>query len=113
MEPARISKAGRVSCAAVPTPSHRSTVPAAWEMPVPKSAPGVGVLALLFFVSGAAALIYQVVWQRILLAAFGVDIETVTVVVSVFMFGIGGGALVGGRLAERFPGRALMLFAGC
>src|SRR5439155_5693345 len=43
----------------------------------------------LFMVSGFAALIYQVVWQRVLFAAFGVNIESVTVIVSIFMFGLG------------------------
>ena len=65
----------------------------------------------LFFVSGAAALTYQLCWQRLLFATFGVDIESVTIVVSVFMLGLGLGALVGGQLADRFPGKALALFA--
>ena len=37
-------------------------------------------LSLLFLVSGFAALIYQVVWQRALFTAFGVNIETITVI---------------------------------
>lgn len=68
-------------------------------------------LAPLFFVSGAAALIYQVCWQRLLFTALGVDMESVTLIVSVFMLGLGLGALLGGQLADRFPGRALGLFA--
>ncbi|WP_295389126.1 fused MFS/spermidine synthase [uncultured Thiodictyon sp.] len=68
-------------------------------------------LAPLFFVSGAAALIYQVCWQRLLFAAFGVDIDSVTIIVSVFMFGLGLGALVGGTIADRRPQLALLFFA--
>ena len=71
----------------------------------------VARLAPLFFVSGVAALVYQVCWQRLLFAAFGVDIDSVTIIVSVFMLGLGLGALVGGDLADRRPGWALRFFA--
>ncbi|MEJ8853284.1 fused MFS/spermidine synthase [Variovorax robiniae] len=69
-------------------------------------------LAPMFFVSGAAALIYQVCWQRLLFSAFGVDIDSVTIIVSVFMLGLGLGALIGGDLADRLPTLALRFFAG-
>ena len=59
-------------------------------------------LAGLFLVSGFAALIYQVVWQRALFGALGVNTESVTIIVSVFMLGLGLGALAGGGLSERF-----------
>lgn len=74
---------------------------------------GHGRLVLLFFVSGISALIYQVCWQRLLFEAFGVDIESVTIIVSTFMLGLGVGALAGGSLSDRYPGRALVLFALC
>ena len=67
-------------------------------------------LSLLFMVSGFAALIYQVAWQRALFTAFGVNIESITVVVSLFMFGLGVGAMVGGHLSTRFPDRLPLLF---
>ncbi len=70
-------------------------------------------LYLLFFVSGFAALIYQVVWQRALFTAFGVNIETITVIVAVFMFGLGIGSLVGGVLSKWFAHRLLWLFVAC
>jgi predicted membrane-bound spermidine synthase len=68
-------------------------------------------LAPLFFVSGVAALVYQVCWQRLLFAAFGVDIDSVTIIVSVFMLGLGVGALIGGGLADRHPRWTLGFFA--
>lgn len=68
-------------------------------------------LAPLFFASGTAALIYQLGWQRLLFTAVGVDIESITIVVSVFMLGLGLGALLGGQLADRHPQRALIFFA--
>jgi MFS family permease len=65
----------------------------------------------LFVVSGAAALIYQVCWQRMLFEGFGVDIESVTIIVSAFMLGLGLGSLAGGELADRYPRRLIALFA--
>lgn len=67
-------------------------------------------LSLLFFISGASALIYQVAWQRLLFASIGVDIESITIVVAVFMLGLGAGGLLGGWLADRFLDRLLLLF---
>jgi spermidine synthase len=67
-------------------------------------------LAALFLVSGFAALIYQVAWQRILFTQFGVNSESVTAIVSVFMFGLGVGALAGGWLQARFSGHLAQIF---
>ncbi|MCZ6488395.1 MAG: hypothetical protein O6703_09495 [Gammaproteobacteria bacterium] len=74
---------------------------------------GRGSLGFLFLISGFAALIYQLAWQRALFAAFGVDMESITLVVSVFMFGLGIGSLVGGMLSERFPDRLREMFFAC
>jgi predicted membrane-bound spermidine synthase len=64
----------------------------------------------LFFISGFPALIYQIVWQRALFAIYGVNIESVTVIVTVFMLGLGFGSLAGGRLSK-VPGlRVLVAF---
>lgn len=70
-------------------------------------------LSSLFLLSGLAALVYQVSWQRLLFAAFGADLESVTIVVSAFMLGLGAGALAGGWCADRFPAKTLVLFALC
>ena len=67
----------------------------------------------LFLVSGMAALIYQVVWQRALFTAYGANIESVTIIVSLFMFGLGIGSLLGGKLAEKFSTRSLEVFVIC
>ncbi|MGA7287539.1 MAG: hypothetical protein WBX02_05550, partial [Terriglobales bacterium] len=42
-------------------------------------------IELLFFCSGFPALIYQIIWQRALFAVFGINIESITIVVSGFM----------------------------
>ena len=69
------------------------------------------LLSLLFFCSGMPALIYQIVWQRVLFAIYGVNAESVAVIVSAFMLGLGCGALVGGKLSARFPRQGILLFA--
>src|SRR6204780_1913572 len=59
------------------------------------------VLCVLFFFSGFPALIYQLTWQRALFRTFGVNIESVTIVVTAFMLGLGLGSLAGGWLSKR------------
>jgi spermidine synthase len=59
------------------------------------------VLCVLFFFSGFPALIYQLTWQRAQFRIFGVNIESVTIVVTAFMLGLGLGSLVGGWLSQR------------
>jgi predicted membrane-bound spermidine synthase len=68
-------------------------------------------LILLFVISGVAALIYQICWQRLLFEGFGVDIESVTIIVSAFMLGLGLGAIAGGELADRYPNHVVAMFA--
>lgn len=67
-------------------------------------------LSVLFFLSGMPALIYQVVWQRALFAIYGVNAQSVAVVVTAFMLGLGIGSLVGGRLSARYPKYGILLF---
>jgi spermidine synthase len=69
-----------------------------------------GWLPLVFCLSGFSALVYQVVWQRVLFTGFGVNVESVTVVVTAFLAGLGLGSLVGGWLAGR--SRDLLLLFG-
>ncbi|MBP7251971.1 MAG: methyltransferase domain-containing protein [Alphaproteobacteria bacterium] len=70
---------------------------------------GLGIIFFLFFISGFSALCYQIVWQRMLFAAFGINIESVTIIVSVFMLGLGVGGIVGGNLRHQ-PRLMLALF---
>ncbi len=65
-------------------------------------------VSVLFFLSGFAALIYQVCWQKQLNALLGVDTLSVVLVVVVFMLGLGIGAVIGGRLADRVRSVLLM-----
>jgi len=69
------------------------------------------VLCLLFFFSGMPALIYQVVWQRALFTIYGVNSQSVAVVVAAFMLGLGIGSLVGGHVSAKFPKYGVLIFA--
>jgi predicted membrane-bound spermidine synthase len=64
-----------------------------------------------FFASGAAALIYQVAWERVLFTIFGVNTEAVTVVVTAFLLGLGLGSIAGGQVSKRPGCRHLRWFA--
>ncbi len=66
------------------------------------------LLRLVFFFSGAAGLIYQVVWQRLLTVYYGVGPVATTLIVSIYMLGLGLGALVGGAAAERIKSRVTL-----
>jgi spermidine synthase len=66
-----------------------------------QSTPDTWPYYVLFFLSGFPALLYQIVWQRSLFTLFGVNIESVTVVVAVFMLGLGLGSLIGGYVSNR------------
>jgi spermidine synthase len=69
-----------------------------------------GWITFVFFASGFAALIYQVVWQRSLFTIFGINTEAVTVVVTVFLLGLGIGSIAGGILS-RLVRHPLLVFA--
>jgi len=65
-------------------------------------------LGAAFFLSGAAALVYQVVWQRILMLHTGVGIVSVSLIVASFMAGLGIGSQLGGLLSGRLSRRAAL-----
>lgn len=68
------------------------------------------LIGLIFAISGMAALTYQIVWQRQLFLAFGTDMTSVTLIVSIFMFGLGVGGLLGGLLADFYRTHCIKLF---
>jgi spermidine synthase len=68
------------------------------------------LLSVLFLLSGMPALIYQIVWQRVLFSIYGVNSQSVAVVVSAFMIGLGLGSLLGGYLSARVPRHTIRLF---
>lgn len=71
----------------------------------------VRVLYPVFLVSGFAAILYQLVWQRALFRLLGTSSESVTLIVTAFMLGLGVGSLAGGGVSSK-PGRPLALLFG-
>lgn len=69
-------------------------------------------LLLLFFVSGFAALAYEVVWIRLLSLTLSVTVYALTTVLCAFMAGLGLGAALAARFADRLR-RPLVAFGLC
>jgi len=66
---------------------------------------------LLFFVSGVLALLYEVIWLRLLVLVLGSTQTAVTAVLVAFMGGLALGALLAGRLADSSRTHPLILYA--
>jgi hypothetical protein len=69
-------------------------------------------LMFAFFTSGFAALLCQIIWQRMLGVFAGSDTVSASLVVGAFLAGLGIGSIVGARVADRLsPAQALVGFA--
>jgi spermidine synthase len=81
------------------------------EEPAPRPTPAVlfAAVLLLFFVSGACTLVFQVVWVRMLVPVFGMSVFAVSTVLTVFMAGLALGSWWFGRLIDR-GGRAVRVY---
>ncbi|HVO36138.1 MAG TPA: fused MFS/spermidine synthase [Gemmatimonadales bacterium] len=66
------------------------------------------LFGLIFILSGAAGLVYELIWVRQLYQFFGSTIHSVTTVVAAYMGGLGLGAYVLGRRADRHPNPAAL-----
>ncbi len=72
------------------------------------------LLIVAFFLSGTGALIYQVIWQRMLGLFAGADSTSAALVVGAFLLGLGLGSLIASYLADRLtPRRAVGYYALC
>src|SRR3954465_4027618 len=58
------------------------------------------VVLLLFFVSGARALVYEVIWSKYLNLIFGSTVQAQTTVLAVFMGGLALGNRLFGKRAD-------------
>lgn len=76
---------------------------------VPQRWTSQSLIPILFVASGAAGLIYEVVWSRELVLVFGNTTQAVSTIVTAFMAGLGFGGLAGGWLARRIN-RPLRLY---
>jgi len=68
------------------------------------------LLLVAFFLSGAVALVYQVLWTRQLGLVFGVTIQAASTVLACFMGGLALGSYLAGRWSDRLQ-RPLRAFA--
>lgn len=66
-----------------------------------KPAASLRAVLLLFFLSGATGLLYQVVWVRGFVHVFGATVLAVSTVLAAFMGGLALGGLAGGRIVRR------------
>ncbi|MHC8314223.1 spermidine synthase [Pseudomonas sp. LB3P31] len=87
--------------------SKSSAIPA----PHPVASPALLIPALLLFVSGAAALVYQVLWIKQLSLVVGVEVYAITTGISAFFAGLALGGLLFGRWADRMQ-QPVLLYAG-
>jgi predicted membrane-bound spermidine synthase len=77
------------------------------KLPAAKPLTSWALFALLvvFFTSGFTALLYQVVWQRMLGLFSGSDVRSVAIVVAAYLAGLGLGSLGGGIWSDRLSHR--------
>ena len=68
------------------------------------------LILLIFFLSGASGLIYEIVWTRLLSLVFGVSSFAISTVLTVFMAGLGIGGYIFGRLIDK-RGNPLKVYA--
>jgi spermidine synthase len=75
----------------------------------------MGWYFLFFFVSGFCSILYEIIWLRLSMAQFGVTTPLVSIVLSMFMAGLGLGSWGAGhvirRYGDRIRGPALRLYA--
>lgn len=71
-------------------------------------------LLLPFFISGFAALLYQVSWQRLLVLFTGAESHAITTIIAVYLLGMGVGSWLGSRFVDRLsPRQALSRYGLC
>ena len=72
--------------------------------------PHTSIVLLLFFISGASALVYEVIWLRKLVLIFGSTLFATSTVLSTFMGGLALGAFVAGKIEDRRRFHPLRLY---
>ncbi|MFZ4828087.1 MAG: spermidine synthase [Phototrophicaceae bacterium] len=72
------------------------------------------VIINVFFLSGFSALLYQVIWQRMLGLFAGADIRSVTIITGAYLAGLGMGSLIASLNADKLTSRrAVIVFGIC
>ena len=65
----------------------------------------MGWFFVFFFISGFCSILYEIIWLRLAMAQFGVTSALVSIVLSMFMAGLGLGSWGSGRLVHRYGDR--------
>ncbi len=65
----------------------------------------MGWFFIFFFISGFCSILYEIIWLRLAMAQFGVTSALVSIVLSMFMAGLGLGSWGSGRLIHRYADR--------
>jgi len=60
---------------------------------------------VFFFISGFCSILYEIVWLRLAMAQFGITSPLASIVLSMFMAGLGLGSWASGRLIRRYEAR--------
>src|SRR5256886_3699407 len=96
-----------------PRNTDRALPERAPELPMARQPPdrGLALLALLFFLSGAVALVHEVAWIRKLTLIFGATAPAVSLVLAIFFAGMALGAWCVCRVWKGHPA-AVRLYAG-
>src|SRR5271154_30214 len=68
------------------------------------------MVALLFFLSGATALIYEIVWIRLFAVSFGNTAQAMSTVLGVYLGGIAAGAALARKFVRRPAPQCLRLY---
>lgn len=91
--------------------SHRAS---ATDSPLPRSERGRGAWTVYtaIAISGACALAAEVIWTRLLSLMLGATVYTFSIILSVFLVGLGIGSSVGSLLGRVSP-RPRLLLGGC
>lgn len=70
------------------------------------------LLLLVFFVSGATALVYEILWEKKLELIFGTTVEGLTAILSVFFAGLAIGSFIFGKVSDRLNVKKLLIAYG-
>jgi len=100
-----------VKVSSVPKMKKTATKSARGVTPVVEDRSSVSWLYCgLLFISGVAALVYQVLWVRQLSLVVGIEVYSITIAVSAFFAGLAVGSAVFGRVVDRVKS-AMRLYA--
>lgn len=66
------------------------------------------IIYTLFFFSGTAGLIYEIIWGRLLVLIFGSTTNSIVAVISAFLGGLAIGSLIAGKFADKLSSKQLI-----